>query len=81
MTKQLIILTLSVLTLTIGGLQVIHAQESSSTGEAKSVGWYVANLQEARNKNQQCHDNPSLKTSADCANALHALEISFKGGN
>jgi len=52
-----------------------------TTDDVKSVAWYVANLKVARIQNQQCHDNPSLLGTANCENSLHALEISFNGGN
>lgn len=82
MQKKIIILTVSVLALTLVGLKAINAKEAPAEGsDAKSVAWYVANLNQARSKNQQCHDDPSQKASPDCVNALHALEISFKGGN
>lgn len=81
MKKQIIVLTVSILVLSLAGLKAINAKETPSDSEAKSVAWYVANIKEARSKNQQCHDDPSQKTSPDCTNALHALEITFKGGN
>jgi hypothetical protein len=81
MKKNMIILIVTVLVLGLSTFKVINAQESSDGGDAKSVAWYVANIKEARAKNQQCHDEPSLQSSADCTNALHALEITFKGGN
>lgn len=49
--------------------------------DAKSVAWFVANIQKARQQNQACYDTPSLKSTPNCVNALRALEISFKGGN
>lgn len=81
MKKNIVILTVIALVLGLSGLKVINAEESVSVSEAKSVAWYVANIKEARNKNQQCHDNPGMQSSDDCSNALHALEITFKGGN
>lgn len=81
MQKQVIVLIISVLSLTLVGLKAINAQETSAESNAKSVAWYVANLKDARAKNQQCHDNPGMQESIDCNNALHALEITFKGGN
>jgi hypothetical protein len=80
MKKNLIILIATALALGLSAFKVISAEDSSGT-EAKSVAWYVANIKEARTKNQQCHDDPSLQSSADCSNAQHALEITFKGGN
>ncbi|WP_157199224.1 hypothetical protein [Methylomonas koyamae] len=61
-------------------LNVTVANESGKE-DAKSVAWYVANIQEAKVQNQVCHDNPSNQSNENCANALHALEITFKGGN
>lgn len=81
MKKQIIVLAISVLSLTLVGLKTINAKETIAEGQAKSLAWYVANLKDARVKNQLCHDTPSLQDSLDCQNALHALEISFKGGN
>lgn len=60
-------------------LNVTVANESGK--DAKSVAWYVANIQEAKAQNQACHDSPSNQSTENCANALHALEITFKGGN
>lgn len=65
----------------ISAEQPIQTAESEQSDEAKSIAWYVANVKEARVKNQQCFDNPGIKTTEDCENALHALQISFKGGN
>lgn len=81
MQKQIVVLTVSVLGLTLVGLKALNAKEAAIASEAKSVAWYVANLKDARAKNQQCHDNPGVQDPIDCNNALHALEISFKGGN
>jgi len=81
MKKQIIVLTISVLALSLVGLKAINAKETPGDDGAKSVAWYVANLKEARAKNQQCHDDPNQQPSTECSNALHALEITFKGGN
>ena len=82
MQKNSIILISAALVLALSAFKVISAEESTPSNEAaKSVAWYVANVKEARAKNQECHDNPSLQASSDCENALHALQISFKGGN
>jgi hypothetical protein len=68
--------------LILSAFKVISAEESKQSSEAsKSIAWYVANVKEARTKNQECHDNPGIQSSTDCENALHALQISFKGGN
>lgn len=81
MKKNMIILLATALALGLSAFKVISAEESSDGNDAKSVAWYVANIKEARAKNQQCHDDPSMQSSSDCSNALHALEITFKGGN
>lgn len=87
MPKNILILIAATLVLILGGFNVLNAEESAqqeSTQQAenaKSVAWYVANIREARAKNQECYDNPSMQASLDCANALHALQISFNGGN
>lgn len=81
MQKNALILTVSTLVLVLSAFKVISAEESKQASKAKSVAWYVANIKDARAKNQECHDNPGIQSSADCGNALHALEISFKGGN
>jgi len=81
MKKAIVLVSASALVLTLSAFKALNAQETQSANEAKSVAWYVANIQDARAKNQQCHDNPSVQSSEDCANALHALDISFKGGN
>jgi hypothetical protein len=48
--------------------------------EEQSVAWYVANMKEAREQNQECFDNPSIQSSPNCIHSLHALNISFAGG-
>jgi len=57
------------------------AQAKQESENAKSVAWYVANIKSAKTQNQACYDNPGLQASPNCANALHALQIAFKGGN
>ncbi|MGD0959423.1 MAG: EexN family lipoprotein [Methylomonas sp.] len=80
-----IMLTGSAITLLVATIQAISAQNAENPPpkpeDTKSVAWYVANIKEARAQNQICYDNPSLKSSENCSNALHALQISFKGGN
>ena len=68
---SLIMLVAAVSVLTIATFSTSNAEES------KSVAWYTANIKEAKAKVQECHDNSSLQTSPECANARHALEISF----
>lgn len=81
MKKNSIILLVASLVLMLSAFKVISAEEVKSAEQAKSIAWYVANVKEAKAKNQQCFDNPELKATEDCENALHALQISFKGGN
>ena len=85
MKKNSFILTATALVLTLAAFKVISAEEAASvkaeSKEVKSVAWYVANVKEAKAKNQLCHDNPGKLPSEDCENSLHALQISFKGGN
>lgn len=80
MNRNILILAATTLALSLTAFKVISAEETSNT-EAKSVAYYVANIKQARAQNQLCHDDPSIRGSSDCANALHALEITFKGGN
>lgn len=80
MQKNTMILVATTVTLALSGFKVISAEETSAT-QAKSIAWYVANVKDAQIKNQLCHDNPALQSSEDCKNALHALQISFNGGN
>lgn len=81
MRKNSIILLIASLVLMLSAFKVISAEEAKLAEQAKSIAWYVANVKEAKAKNQQCFDNPGLKATEDCENALHALQISFKGGN
>lgn len=81
MQKNTLILSASALILVLSAFKVISAEDTQAANEAKSVAWYVANIKEARAKNQECHDSPNTSATAECENALHALEISFKGGN
>jgi hypothetical protein len=80
MKKSIALVVSSALVLAFAALTTTVAEEVKSE-ESKSVAWYVANLKEARKQNQECHDNPGLQANPSCVNALHALEISFKGGN
>jgi hypothetical protein len=64
------------------GFAAFKATIAGETKEdVKSVAWYVANIKAARAQNQQCFDNAGLQATPNCVNSLHALEISFKGGN
>lgn len=66
-----------VMLITMGALLTAMAFKTTNAEDAKSVAWYTANIKEAKAKNQECHDNLSIKDSQECKNALHALEISF----
>lgn len=68
---SLIVLTTAFLAL------MITAFKTSNAEDATSVAWYTANIRAAKLKNQQCHDDPAIKSSQECLNAQHALEISF----
>lgn len=74
---------MSLLALAFAALLSLNANSiaGETSEEIKSVAWYVANIREARQQNQTCHDSPSLQSTSNCVNALNALEISFKGGN
>lgn len=67
----------AVLLMSIGMLLAVMALQTTNAEETKTVAWYTANIREAKAKNQECHDQPNLKDSQECKNALHALEISF----
>ncbi len=59
-------------------IQTTNAQSSKS--DVKSVAWYAANIKVAEAKNKECRadaSNIELQSTAECENALHALEISF----
>ncbi len=81
MKNNVLIAITAVLIFAFTAFKSTMAKEAVNGEQAKSLAWYVANIQEARKQNQICHDDPSLQASPDCVNALHALEISFKGGN
>jgi hypothetical protein len=79
--KNKIMLLATFILLAIAAFTGIQAKESEATDSGKTVAWYVANLKEAKAQNQQCHDNPNLQSTPACINSLHALQISFVGGN
>lgn len=81
--NNLIMVVVAIVLLTVTAFKVTNAKstEAISNQEEKSVAWYVANTKEARKQNKQCHDNLNLQSTPNCTNALHALEISFAGGN
>jgi hypothetical protein len=80
MKKNIVLALAAVSVLGFSVFQATVASEKDGE-QVKSVAWYVANIPEARKQNQECYNNPGLKTSANCENSLHALQISFKGGN
>ena len=82
--QKIIALTATGFILFASAFQVISVPNpvaSQDNTAAKSLAWYTANIKEARAQNQICHDNPELQSSENCENALHALQITFKGGN
>lgn len=81
--KKSLVTSMSLLTLAFAALVSLNTNSiaGETSEEIKSVAWFVANIREARQQNQTCHDSPSLQSSQNCINSLHALEISFKGGN
>lgn len=81
MKKNIVILSATAVILVLSAFKVISAEEANPAEAEKSLAWYVANVKEAKAKNQACHDNPGQQSSTDCENALHALQISFNGGN
>jgi len=83
MKKSSIILISTGLVLAFSAFNVISAEEPNQvqTENTKSVAWYVANIREAKAKNQQCFEDHAQQSNSDCENALHALQISFNGGN
>lgn len=60
---------------------VLQTRQEANAPETKSLAWYMANPQEALATNKVCYDNPQLKTTENCMNSLHALEITHKGPN
>ncbi len=59
----------------------LQARQEANAPEIKSLAWYMANPQDALATNKVCYDNPQLKTTENCINSLHALEITHKGPN
>jgi hypothetical protein len=77
--KIIIAAAISALTAIVAFQQVSIA--GSKSDEAKSVGWYTANIKAAQAKNNECRGesgNTELQATPDCVNALNALQISFK---
>lgn len=67
-----------IVTMIVVALQVNQQAHVSGT---KSLAWYMANPQAALEDNKICYDNPQLKSSENCINSLHALEVMHKGPN
>jgi hypothetical protein len=86
MTKKIMLglaISTAIYTLTVSSTENTKPDEAVA-GAAKSVAWYVANMQEAHAKNKQCYTDPNakeLQASPDCVNSLQALQLSFAGGN
>ncbi|MEI7839407.1 MAG: hypothetical protein WCJ11_02795 [Methylococcaceae bacterium] len=77
--KIIIAAAISALTAIVAFQQVSIADSKSD--EAKSVGWYTANIKAAQAKNNECRGesgNAELQATPDCVHALDALQISFK---
>jgi hypothetical protein len=75
----------AIIAISVTSVLALTAFNATVAGESndntKSVAWYVANVKAAKMQNQECHDNPSLQSTPNCENSLHALQIMFKGGN
>ena len=66
------------------GLEVgVGGEQSKASSEAKSVAYYVANIQEAKAVNKACYvtESASVKASEECRNALDALNLAHVGQN
>ncbi|MDD4914329.1 MAG: EexN family lipoprotein [Methylococcales bacterium] len=83
MNKNIVLAIASVSVIGFAILQATIAEEKpeKQAEQIKSVAWYVANIKEARKQNEECFKNAGLQSSDNCQNSLHALQISFKGGN
>lgn len=47
----------------------------------KTTAWYVANIKLAKEQNKICFENVNIQQTDECINSLHALQITFNGGN
>jgi len=81
--NNLIMIVVAMAIVTVAAFKVTNAEstQAAANKEEKSVAWFVANAKEARDQNKECHDNPSLQSTPNCVNSLHALQISFAGGS
>jgi type II secretory pathway pseudopilin PulG len=76
MKKQNLILAIILTAVSITAYAATGDQQEK---EAKSVAWYTANVRQARQKNKDCYENSEMQETADCKNALHALELVYVG--
>ncbi|MEQ1622481.1 MAG: hypothetical protein ABL919_13820 [Methylococcales bacterium] len=82
--NNLIVLAVAFAIVVVGAVNVTNAENAKTepgNKEEASVAWFVSNMKEAKEQNKLCHDNPSIQSSPSCVNSLHALQISFAGGN
>lgn len=85
--NNLVMLVAALAILTVAAFKVTNAESTGAdaaqtpSAEEKTVAWFVANAKEARDQNKECHDNPSIQSTPNCVNSLHALQISFAGGS
>lgn len=68
-----------ILGIVITTLSITATAETKKNKEKESIGWYLANIREARSKNKECFDKPELQTSEACKNSQHALELAYVG--
>jgi maltose-binding protein MalE len=63
----------------------VNNDESTKTEEGikdeRPVAWFVVNSKEARVQNKVCHNDPSIQSTPNCVNSLHALQIVFAGAS
>lgn len=82
--NNLIVLTVAIAIVIVGAVKVTNAENAKTEPGNKdegSVAWFVSNMKEAKEQNKLCHDNPAIQATPSCVNSLHALKISFAGGN
>lgn len=82
MNKQNMTLGIIIATLTVTAFAVTNEGEMTEKNNEKdvmTVAWYTANIRDARQKNKICYENKDMQSTEECNNALHALEISYKG--
>lgn len=84
MNKKYISIATAVLIFGAAAFNITIANETPAepiAEEIKSVAYYVANTKEAREKNRECYEQGNMQANQNCANSLHALQISFVGGD